>query len=80
MSEAFKVEKGIPIIPCSKKAGGRPPTWAAMEVGDSVFMDGKKAPFAYNQYGHLRKSKGMSFTTRTTEENGLKGIRVWRIQ
>jgi hypothetical protein len=72
----FKIDKGVPI-PSRKmggNGGGRPPFYPcqSMDVGDSFFLPNKKV-FSY--VSHNRK-----FETRKIEENGIKGLRVWRVK
>lgn len=74
----MEIEKGI-LIP--KSGYGRPTSaiWSKMEVGDSVFFEGRRS----NNIGNLtrvERSKGKRFTCRTLVENGVSGVRVWRIE
>ena len=47
----------------------------AMDVGDSFFVPNGPINL-YNSKAYLPKK----FTRRTVVENGVKGIRVWRIE
>lgn len=71
----IKIEKGIPIPPGA--GGWRKYPLGEMEIGDSFFAPGRKAGdisggFAYH--------KGKKFSARTCAENGVDGVRVWRIK
>jgi hypothetical protein len=75
----MKVEKGIPI-PSSEV--GRPSVypWADMDVGSSFFV--KK--ISLNSMSAAARRRGQShnekYTARTVTENGIKGVRVWRVE
>ena len=62
----FEIEKGIPLT----KPRSRYP-FREMEVGDSVFIPGVNV---VNFSVPPRQ-----FAKRTRVENGVKGVRVWRI-
>ena len=67
----IKIDKNVPMPSAGKYPFGD------MDVGDSFFVAGKTAA----QMGgtmHFRKPK--KFTTRTVTENGVKGIRIWRVE
>ena len=70
----IKVEKGIPIPPTSNR--GKYP-WLQMEVGDSFFAPGRKTSQIGSCYNRI---VGKTFRSRTRIENGVKGVRVWRIE
>jgi len=70
----YPVEKNIPIPLVRGGKGLRKWPIDKMEVGDSFFS---------LEYGGVRKSAkilGIKITTRQVEEDGVKGIRVWRIK
>lgn len=77
----LKIDSDIPIPP--PKRGPTPiAPWSQLQVGknNSVFLPGTKirnvsscaATWAY-------RHPGTYFTCRTITENGVKGVRVWRI-
>ena len=82
----MKIDKGIdiksyPLRPKRKGYGATQLIVKAMQVGDSVFMAGR----ASNTGGVLRQAAASlnlpyAFSCRLTEENGVKGVRVWRIK
>ena len=70
MSE-YKIDKGIPI----PRPGTAKYPLDEMEIGDSIFIEGKKS----DRFGSvIAFYKPKKFVTRTVEENGAKGIRIWR--
>lgn len=72
-TSAMKIEKGVPIPP--KMRVPRKAIFHQMEVGDSVFMPGKKRnPLAYTV--HIRRTRGWKFTSRKVEG----GVRIWRVE
>lgn len=77
----IKIEKGVPIPP------PRAPNLLArhllseMEIGDSIFIPGRgvsSASAGMNLFAR-RHAPNRKHVCRTVTENGVKGIRVWRI-
>jgi hypothetical protein len=50
--------------------------WAAMEIGDSVLIDDKKAGTIRHSVMLFQKQSSRKFTVRTTPE----GVGVWRTE
>jgi hypothetical protein len=75
--KGYQFNKGIPIPPM--KVTRRIP-WREMEIGDSVFMPGRKIYEAYNTTRDARKRHNFVFACRTTVEEGIEGIRIWRVK
>ncbi len=80
---SIQVEKGIPVPP---RTGGGDTTkkypLSDLEVGDSFFVEGsyektKSAQVRASQYG---AAHGLKFTTRSVAENGVLGMRIWRVE
>lgn len=72
---AYMIEKGIPL-PKATSAGRAPNyPWRKMEVGDSVFIQGKKTANISGCFKRL-KQEGMDFSARQQAD----GVRVWRIK
>lgn len=72
----FPVEPGLPIP--ESRIWRRKYPFKQMEVGDSFFVPGKtiqdlKGPLNYARCDCRR------FTTRRVTENGITGLRIWRI-
>lgn len=79
----FRIESNIPLPPIERT--GRPRgskyPFARMKVGDSVFF-GKKSPTVVRaairaMRDHIKTAR---FATRKVTENGVTGLRVWRIK
>ena len=74
----FKIQKNVPIPP---RAGGRSGSkypFRQMEVGDSVFVEGKVSKVASAIQSTSKINKGWKFESRKADENGASGVRVWR--
>jgi hypothetical protein len=75
----LKIEKDIPVPQLmTKPVSG---LYHKMEVGDSIFI-----PKGARDIGVLRayasgwkKATGFSFSTRKVTENGVVGVRIWRV-
>jgi len=76
--EEIKIEKGVPL-PAS--GAGRPSKypWGDMEVGDSFFAEAKPESM-HTQAAFAGRKYGRRFTTRKRTENGVAGVRVWRVE
>lgn len=78
----IEVSSNIPLPDFTKrrrKAGKYP--FASMNVGDSFFAPGKNSGCmsANARMWGLRNNRTIKVTCRTVTENGVKGVRVWRI-
>ena len=80
--EDCKVETGIEM---PRNCNERWP-WAEMKIGDSFFAPANGQEIRKKQgvistcgqsYG--KRHGGKRFSTRGTDENGEKGVRVWRV-
>lgn len=70
------IDKGVPVPPSNVSRRKYP--FDAMEVGDSFFVAGRQ----HKVYGAINwhtKHSNKRFTTRKVVENGVAGIRVWRV-
>lgn len=78
MSE-FKIEKNVPMPPRLSNPGKYP--WRQMEVGDSFFAPGWTAGRFNNNIQRVRLAvlPDSKWKCRTVTENGIEGVRVWRI-
>jgi hypothetical protein len=47
-----------------------------MEVGDSIFIEGKTSDRSGSLYAYLKPKK---FSSRKWEQDGKSGVRGWRI-
>ena len=77
----YKIDKDIPI-PITKRRG-RPTKYpfAKMDVGDSVFFPGERIKGnAYMAAINYASGRDVRFKSRTVIEDGVEGIRVWRVK
>lgn len=76
----FVVQHGIPL-PRPLFRAKYP--FAIMEVGDSFFAPCKRRVNGQESVTvaarKFAKSKGMRFASRTLTEDGVRGVRVWRV-
>ena len=71
----IKIDKNVPTPNLARDPNTKYP-FREMDVGDSFFAgDRTTAQMSVNTQ-HYRPKK---FTCRTVTENGVKGVRVWRI-
>ena len=73
-----KIDKGVPMPPAFHYLRRKYPL-ADMEVGDSFFTAGAKTNF-FGSYTSRHKKFGKKFTTRAVVEDGVTGVRVWRVE
>ncbi len=80
----YEIEKGVPLPEGAGKERQKYP-FGEMRPGDSFFVPGgatvnahgnKSAYSAASNYG---RAHGWKFSARTVTENGVKGVRIWRI-
>lgn len=74
----FEIQKGVPIPPRKRKNGvdSKYP-FAAMDVGDSFFVPGRK-PEAFRV--SAQRFRPARFRPLASVEDGITGVRVWRIK
>lgn len=74
----IEVQSGVPI---PAKKGGRPPRypWRDLAVGDSFFIPAALRPVVASASRNNARRNGGRFRVLTMVENGIKGVRVWRI-
>ena len=76
----MKIDKHIPPPP----AFGQKYPFRHMEPGDSVFFPGEnksdKQHPAYMTVRNYVKRDGWRVAVRSVVENGVKGIRIWRVE
>lgn len=80
--EDFKVETDIEM---PRRRNERWP-WAKMEVGDSFFTpaNGQEMKYVRSKISTCalswgKRHSGERFATRVTDENGGRGVRIWRV-
>ena len=72
----YEIEDGVPLP--KKQASTRPRKFPFHEMtrGQSVFIPDRTVA----SMGPRIRFVGKKFTSRTVTENGIKGVRVWRIE
>jgi len=81
MNDTIEIENGI-LIPSHRTGRGGKSRWADLQIGQSIFfadLDDDRYRSSSSQWG-LRQKPPRKFTTRMAEKNGVKGVRVWRIE
>lgn len=78
MTAQIKIEKGIPVPSKGRKSRLYP--LADMQVGDSFFAPGRVVQQLTAAVARPAKIMGAKFACRTVTENGVKGVRVWRVE
>ena len=77
IAATIKMDTGIPIPETRGQSPGIP--LATMEVGHSFFVPRTIGSVSSSISHHKVRNPGKNFTVRTVTENGVKGIRIWRI-
>jgi hypothetical protein len=77
----FPIERGVPVPPLGRQLVRKYP-FCAMKVGDSFFVPGQtsvkgSARVAAATYG---RRNNMRFTGRTVTQDGISGLRIWRVK
>jgi len=81
----FKIEKGIPLA-AETRGRKRKYPWPEMEVGDSIFVAGQSSHdkggkrSAYTSAQHYARRRDLKFAVRTVTEDGVDGVRIWRVE
>lgn len=72
----IKIDKGVPK---PNGRGGAPAKypWQLMEIGDSFFVSDVATKNC--RYGTAAARFGIKISTHKWSENGVSGVRVWRI-
>ena len=79
MADEIKIETGIPI---PKQKGTSKYPFQSMKIGDSFFVPNIHVSALSGSMINARNSMNApkaKWITRTVTENGVKGVRVWRI-
>jgi hypothetical protein len=75
----FQIEKDLPVPDVISGRRAKYP-WRRMEVGDSFFTPETSRSGLSGAKRHAEKATGFKFTCSTRVENGIKGVRVWRVE
>lgn len=78
----IKVEENIPLPPSATMKGSSKYPFKKLEIGDSFFIPVKegKAIESLQRSIISTNQTGIKITTRTIAENGVRGIRTWRVK
>lgn len=80
----YKIEDDIPVTNLwPKKRCEFTEAIRDLKVGQSFFAPGETTEKAYLSWSVVKRnpeSKGNKYTSRTLQENGVRGVRVWRIK
>lgn len=76
----FKIESGIPVPKPVNTGGSSKYPFSEMEVGDSFFAPWKGYHIIWALARRAPQKYGIKLTTRAVTENGVQGVRVWRIE
>ena len=76
-NEEITIDKGV-----SLPRGGRKNKYPlrTMEVDDSFFVVGRTPSKMGSCIDYARFKTGFKYATRTVTEDGVKGVRVWRVK
>ncbi len=75
----YDIEEGIDIPMVTRRKSKYP--WANMEIGHTFFVpDASKKQTITSSAYRFGKQHGMKFTVREVNEEGVAGIRVWRVE
>lgn len=75
----IQIDKGVPIPPHVRGQGAPKYPWREMEIGDSFFVSDRHRRSISAAASSARQHRGHQFATRSVTENGVDGIRVWRV-
>jgi len=69
-------------VPVPKKPSGAPRKYPfpELEIGHSFFAPNKTPQTLSHSLCYWGKKLSCKFTSRTRTENGVRGVRVWRIK
>ena len=72
----LKIDKGIPIP--TSRTGWSP--WRRLEPGDSAFVPWRRQTSVSSTLcSKAMRREGYRFILRACTEDGVKGVRVWRV-
>jgi len=73
----LKIDKNVPL---SRSSSGTPKyPWSDMQVGDSFFIPQISQRTRGGLYTCAQRAAAIKITVRSVTENGVEGVRVWRI-
>ncbi|MEI2419605.1 hypothetical protein V6O07_04980 [Arthrospira platensis SPKY2] len=75
----FTIEKNVPLVAVGNRRTSKYP-YAQLDVGDSFFVPGTTTKSLGSAAANAAKKLGVVFATRTVTENGVTGVRIWRVE
>lgn len=79
----YKIDKGVQVpLPDGRGGGNAKYPWADMEPGDSFFvpLEGAAKFIRHMSAPPKLREAGMEYARRTVTENGVNGVRFWRVK
>lgn len=73
----IKIDKNIPLPRASKKRTVYP--FQSLAVGESFFVPGRTPATISGSRQYAERATGHRFISRSVDENGKNGVRVWRV-
>lgn len=75
----YAIDSSVPIPDMHGGRGILKYPFPLMQVGDSFFVPGRNSQGVKGTINYWNRA-GRKFTTRTRTENGVYGVRVWRVE
>lgn len=75
----YAIDTAVPIPDPRGGLGKLKYPFPMMNVGDSFFVPGRGSQGVKGSINYWN-ARGRKFTTRTRTENGVYGVRVWRVE
>ena len=75
----IEIESNVPI-PESTSGRRLKYPFESLEVGDSFFVEGKEPAQVSGSKKHFSAKLGHRYICRTVTEDGVKGVRLWRVE
>lgn len=80
-----KIDKDKPLPPPARKGGSKPKPDSLtgqirdMQIGDSFFLPHRTSGSIGGYRQFWKEATGFDFQARTVTEDGVEGVRIWRI-
>jgi hypothetical protein len=77
----LKIDDGVPIPPLHTQShDARRALFKRLQVDQSIFYPGEKIEALRMALAKWALHEGFTITTRKVEEDGVAGLRVWRVE
>lgn len=77
---SFVIDKGVPLPPSARSPRASKYPLRDMDVGDSFFVPGVPVRNLSGRLINPARRLGYKVATRSWSENGVAGVRVWRVE